>query len=147
MIKDYDLSYNDCKTYYEFFSSFLERMMLLFLKGYRIYNNDVNDSNNKYLSQLKKYSDNLLKYLDKDKNAIINNKHIITPSMIYFYGEYLALIKEYDYMRNQFETKNRIKEYLKYRGSINKDEELEILGISHSDLYSGEKVKQLLLRY
>lgn len=145
LIKDYNVSYNDCNTYYEFFSSFMERMMFFYLRDNSLYINDVNNSNYKYLTQLKMYTNDLLKFNNKSNEIIRSNKGIISTSLIYFYGEYLALIKEYDFMHNQFETKNRIKEFLKYRGSVSKAKELEILGISSFDLLSGDKVQKLLL--
>ncbi len=145
LVKDYNVSYNDCNTYYEFFSSFMERMMLFYLKGNRLYKSDVNNSDNKYLTQLKMYTDDLIKFENKSNETIRSNKGIISTSLIYFYGEYLALIKEYDYMHGQIETKNRINEFLKYRGSFSKEKELELLGVSRLDLLSGDKVQKLLL--
>ncbi len=142
--KDNDASYNDCYSFFEFYSSFMERMFTNYLLSNKLYVKDAKIVNDKYLYQLRLYAKDLMLFREKNNDYIRENIEILASSMIYFYGEYLALIKEYDYYNNKGETIDRINEYLKYQGTISKDEGLEILDVSKLELVTTDKVRKLL---
>ncbi len=144
LMQDKEAAYNEWTSYYEFYSSFVERMMIRYLIDNNILSEDAIKSNKKFFKQLELYSSDIVPYKNYTKNEVNRHSNKLASSMVYMYGEYLSLIKEHDYMEDKEGTLEQVKEYLTSQGIASKEESLEILGIDREELVSGKKLQRVL---
>ena len=142
MIEDKDASYDVCLSYYEFYSSFIQRMMTQYLMDKKIFPKDVVKSNMKFFKELELYALDVAGLKNLSSKEIINSKKFV--SIIGLFGKYLSLIKEYDYGEDREGTLERIDDYLSSQGMVSKKESLDILGIDYEELISGNKLQKVL---
>ena len=143
-IQDSEAAYNDCLSYYEFYSCFMERMMIRYLIDNGIVLNDAIKSNQKYFKELGLFAKDLLAYKGLEKGVTGIEDDRLSSAMIYMYGKYLGAIKSLDYTEDREETIERIDDYLKSQGIASKEESLDILGIDYDELISGKKLERTL---
>ena len=141
-IEENDAAYDACFSYCDFYPSFIERMMTRYLIDNKLLSRDTFKSNQKFFKELELYAMDVANLKNLSKKEILNSKKFV--SMIYMYGKYLSLIKEYDYDQDREGTLEQIDEYLKRQGSISKKESLDILGIDYDELVSGNKLQKVL---
>ena len=144
MIKNNKASYDDCISFYEFYSSFMERIMIDYLLRNNIMVEDTKKSNYNYFKYFKKYARDLSEFKDFSLAKILENNSKLSDSMIYFYGEYLGIIKESDYYDDKEGTIERINDYLRNQSLVSREKSLDILGIDYDELISGKKLKRIL---
>ena len=142
VIENKDASYDACLSYYDFYSSFMQRMMIKYLEDNKILKRDIHKSNQKFFKELEQFASDIANLKNLSKEEIINSKKFV--SMIYMYGKYLSLIKEYDYDQDREGTLEQIEDYLRSQGTVSKKESLDILGIDYDELISGNKLQKVL---
>ena len=127
-------SYNFNLSYEEFISDYFEFLFLKYLYKNHIYINDAIKCENCYYVYLKEYIKELNLY------TIINIDNLseydlfdINNDFNYGIGCYLSLFMHDKYEKSKEEAINRLNDYMCYQGLIDRDEQLEILGINRED--------------
>lgn len=135
-------------TYYESISHYMELCLFEYLKKNHVYLGDTLIEENDYYSRIKEYFDSL--YICKDidtKECDDEDLLDISDSYVYSYGILIGTLLHERYLENPIETKKDIDNYLFYQGLLDKDQELEVIGLSYEDLNNTKVLSKRLQKH
>ncbi len=143
-LKNHNEAYNACKSYFEFYPYFMERMFLLYLEENNLHLKDVDHLRRFNNAKLRMNANSFIYFYTKKKNELEEDSSMVCGTMVYLYGNYISGLKEADYLDDREGTLQRIDEFLEQRGSVSKEESLNILGLDKDELLSGKKLQRIL---
>lgn len=132
-------------TYYESISHYMELCLFEYLKKNHIYLSDTLINENYYYSRMKEYFE-MFKTFEQIKSTERDNDVLISISNYYTYS-YGILIVTYlheRYLENPIEVKKDIDNYLFYQGLLDKEKELDVIGLSYEELNNAKVLSKRL---
>lgn len=137
-------AYNDIFYLPEFYSSFMELMLIDFFETNNILESDTSNLKKYFLGRMRRDADSIDKIISIPEERILDYEDIFLPPMLYFESAYLSLIMNEMYMKDKEGTRERIDDYLKNQGMISRDQTLELLGTSRKEVTSGYTLKRII---
>ena len=135
-------------TYQEAYSHYMEMCLFEYLKKNHIYLGDTLIDENNYYSRIMKYFKYLKSFENVEKterdNDILYN---ISDYYKYSYGILIGTLLHERYLENEIETKKDIDNFLFTQGLLDKQEELEVLGLSREKLNDTKVLAKRLQRH
>lgn len=135
-------------TYYESYSHYLEQCLFEYLKQNHIYLPDTLIDENNYYAWLQGHFEelNMCRQISKGEEDI-DLLMLINNAYPYSYGMLIGILLHERYLENPNETKKNIDNFLFNQGLLDKDEELEILGLSKEDLNNPKVLSKRLQKH
>ena len=135
-------------TYQEAYSHYMEMCLFEYLKKNHIYLGDTLIDENNYYSRIMKYFKYLKSFENVEKTERDNDiLYGISDYYKYSYGILIGTYLHERYLENPIETKKDIDNFLFTQGLLDKQEELEVLGLSREALNDTKVLAKRLQRH
>lgn len=140
--------YNDNKSFYEFYSEFVEMLFYDYVRENNIKRRDALFSENAMLAALEYYLVDLYDAYEL-RNLSINEDtlDIVSDAYEYSYGIVLATYMADRYYEDKKDVITRCNDFLYMQGLQNSYEELNTLGITKDELLTGHALEKRLVRH
>lgn len=136
------------RTYYEAYSHYMEQCLFDYLKKNHVYLSDTAIDENNYYSWMYDFFDELYKCKDFESDERdYDVLSMIGEGYQYSYGMLLGVLLNERYRESPIETKKDIDNYLFNCGLFDKEQELEILGLTKEDLESPKVLSKRLQKH
>lgn len=141
--------YNDDKSFYEFYSEFVEMLFYDYVRENNIKRRDALFSENAMLASLEYYLVDLYDaYLLKDNLSDDEDTlDIVSDAYEYSYGIVLATYMANRYYEDREDVRTRCNEFMYMQGLNDSTKELNTLGITKDELLSGHALEKRLVRH
>lgn len=135
-------------TYYESYSHYMEQCLFEYLKNNHIYLQDTAINENNYYSWMQGHFEelNMCKDIRKDEEDI-DLLMLISSAYPYSYGMLIGTLLHERYLENAVETKKDIDNFLFSQGLLDKNKELEVLGLNKEDLNNSKILSKRLQKH
>lgn len=140
--------YNDEKSFYEFYSEYVELLFYDYIRKNNIKYRDSLFSENAFLASLEYFLVDLYdSYEFKNLNLNNDTLDVISEAYVYSYGMVLAIEMVDRYYEDKKDITTRCNNFLYMQGLQNSYEELNTLGISKDELIKGNALKKRIERH
>lgn len=140
--------YNDDKSFYEFYSEFVEMLFYDYVRENNIKRRDALFSENAMLASLEYCLVDLYDAYEL-RNLSINEDtlDIVSDAYEYSYGIVLATYMANRYYEDKEDVRTRCNEFMYMQGLNDSTKELNTLGITKDELLSGHALEKRLVRH
>lgn len=140
--------YNDDKSFYEFYSEFVEMLFYDYVRENNIKRRDALFSENAMLASLEYCLVDLYDaYELRNLNINEDTLDIVSDAYEYSYGIVLATYMANRYYEDKEDVRTRCNEFMYMQGLNDSTKELNTLGITKDELLSGHALEKRLVRH